>query len=85
MDLNKRDEGEIMPWKVKKGSGARPWKIVKTTTGEVVGSSKTRGEAQASVRARYHAEGGGEMTKQKAKKGKKSKKRKKKSKHLDYY
>lgn len=42
-----------MPWKVVKGSGGRPWKIVKKDTGEVVGSSISKAAAQASVRARY--------------------------------
>lgn len=42
-----------MPWKVKKGTGKKPYKIVKKTTGEVVGSSETRAKALASVRARY--------------------------------
>jgi hypothetical protein len=42
-----------MPYKVVKRSGERPWKIIKTTTGEVVGSSKTKEDAEASVRARY--------------------------------
>lgn len=48
-----------MPWKVvKKGKGARPYKIVKSSTGEVVGSSATRAKAMASVRARYaHSKG----------------------------
>ena len=41
-----------MPWKVKKSSGARPYKIVKKS-GKVVGSSKTKAKAEASVRARY--------------------------------
>jgi hypothetical protein len=46
-----------MPWKVqKRGDGARPWKIIKTTTGEVVGSSTSKASALASVRARYRAE-----------------------------
>ena len=45
-----------MPYKVVKRSGSRPWKIVKTTTGEVVGSSTTKAKAEASVRARYAAE-----------------------------
>jgi hypothetical protein len=41
-----------MPYDVVKGSGARPCKIKKKTTGKVVGSSKSKAEAQASVRAR---------------------------------
>ena len=48
-----------MPWKVvKRGSGKKPYKIVKADTGEVVGASSTRAKAQASVRARYAATGG---------------------------
>lgn len=42
-----------MPWTVKKGSGSRPWKIVRKDTGEVVGSSLTEAAAKSSVRARY--------------------------------
>jgi len=42
-----------MPWRVEKRSGARPWKIVRATDGKVVGSSKTKEEAEASRRARY--------------------------------
>ncbi len=45
-----------MPYKVEKRSGARPWKIVKTTTGQVVGSSTTKKAAQASVRAMRNRE-----------------------------
>lgn len=47
-----------MPWKVQKGSGSKPWKIVKATTGKVVGSSTSKAKANASVRARYaHSKG----------------------------
>lgn len=47
-----------MPWYVKKiGNGPRPWKILKKDTNQVVGSSETKAEALASVRARYAAEG----------------------------
>lgn len=42
-----------MPWKVKKGKGKRPWKIIKPATGEVVGTSVTKEKAEASVRARF--------------------------------
>ena len=45
-----------MPYKIVKGSGAKPWKIVITSTGKVVGSSKTKKEASASIRAREAAE-----------------------------
>lgn len=49
-----------MPWKVVyRSNGDRPWKIIKTTTGEVVGSSTSKADAEASVRARYAAESGG--------------------------
>ena len=41
-----------MPFKIVKRSGSRPWKIVKTTTNEVVGSSTSRAKAAASIRAR---------------------------------
>tara|TARA_R110000824_G_scaffold14456_6_gene61512 strand:- start:921 stop:1064 length:144 start_codon:yes stop_codon:yes gene_type:complete len=42
-----------MPWSVEKGKGAKPWKIVNDSTGKVVGSSTTKAQAQASVKARY--------------------------------
>ena len=45
-----------MPWKVRKGSGKKPYKIVKH--GKVVGSSTSKAKAQASVRARYASEHG---------------------------
>jgi hypothetical protein len=41
-----------MPYDVVKGSGKRPWKIKKKSTGETVGSSTSKGKAKASVRAR---------------------------------
>ena len=42
-----------MPYSIrfKKGT-AKPWKIIKKDTGEVVGSSTTKADAEASVRAR---------------------------------
>lgn len=52
-----------MPWKVKRDGGKKPWKIVKTTTGETVGSSTSKAKAQASVRARYASESGAKMGK----------------------
>jgi len=45
-----------MPYKIVKGSGPKPWKIVIASTGKVVGSSKTKKEASASIRAREAAE-----------------------------
>jgi len=45
-----------MPYKVVKRSGTRPWKIIKVTTGDVVGSSLTKRDALKSVAARYAAE-----------------------------
>jgi len=43
-----------MPWKVeRRGNSSKPWKIIKLTTEEVVGSSRTKADAEASIRARY--------------------------------
>lgn len=43
-----------MPYAVRKrGSGPRPWKIIRRDTGKVVGSSTSKAKAQASIRARY--------------------------------
>jgi hypothetical protein len=43
-----------MPYTIRKVKGDdRPFKIVKTDTNEVVGSSKTRAKAEASIRARH--------------------------------
>ena len=42
-----------MPYSIRKGKGSRPYKIVNKRTGKQVGSSKTKRQAQASVRARY--------------------------------
>ena len=47
-----------MPYKVKKGSGKRPWKIYNTDTGKLVGSSVTKKKAEACVRARLGASHG---------------------------
>lgn len=49
-----------MPWSVRKGSGKKPWKIIKKG-GKVVGSSASKAKAKASIRARYAAEGGYSM------------------------
>lgn len=47
-----------MPYSVKKiGNSEKPWKIIKKDTGKVVGSSKSKAEAKASIRARYAGEG----------------------------
>jgi len=48
-----------MPYSIRfvKGS-SRPYKIVKSDTGEEVGSSSSRAMAEASVRARWSGEGG---------------------------
>lgn len=40
-----------MPYTIRKQDGK--WKIIKKTTGKVVGTSDTKAKAQASVRARY--------------------------------
>jgi hypothetical protein len=43
-----------MPYEIVYVKGSdRPWKIRNTQTNRVVGSSKTKADAQASVRARY--------------------------------
>ena len=42
-----------MPYSIKKGSGKRPWKLVKKSTGKVVGTSTSKTKAQAAMRARY--------------------------------
>jgi len=44
-----------MPWSVKKGKGARPFKIIRSDTGKTVGSSTSKASALASMRARYAA------------------------------
>jgi hypothetical protein len=41
-----------MPYTIKKGKGSKPYKIIKKSTGETVGSSTTKSKAKASVRAR---------------------------------
>ena len=45
-----------MPYKVIKGKGKKPWKIINKNTGRQVGSSRTKKNALASMRARYSAE-----------------------------
>ena len=40
-----------MPYSIREGTGARPWKILKH--GKVIGSSKTKKDAEASIRARH--------------------------------
>ena len=47
----------MTPWTIKKEKGQRPWKIVKSATGKVVGTSETKKKALSSIRARYAAEG----------------------------
>lgn len=45
-----------MPYQVRRGSGDKPFKIVNKQSGKVVGASKTRNQANASVRARMASE-----------------------------
>jgi len=47
-----------MPYRIEHGSGSKPWKLVKTDTGKVVGSSKTKADAEASRRLRMGIEHG---------------------------
>ncbi len=49
-----------MPYVIKEKAGSRPFKIVKPS-GKVVGTSKTKSAAKASVRARYAAKSGVKM------------------------
>jgi hypothetical protein len=42
-----------MPYKIQKGSGSRPYKIINKNTGKTVGTSTSKAKAKASVRARY--------------------------------
>jgi len=51
-----------MPVKIRKGSGAKPYKIVETATGKVKGSSTTKAKAQASANARNAARHGWKPT-----------------------
>ncbi len=44
-----------MPYSIRKGTGVRPFKIVNKTTGKQVGTSRTKAEAEASIRARMAA------------------------------
>ena len=44
-----------MPVVVRKGKGARPWKIVEKSTGKIKGTSTTKAKAEASARARNAA------------------------------
>ena len=46
-----------MPVKVRKGTGAKPYKIVKRTTGKVVGSAASKKKADASARVTNRAYG----------------------------
>ena len=45
-----------MPYTIRKGAGSKPYKIIRRDTGKQVGSSATKAQAQASIRARYAGE-----------------------------
>ena len=45
-----------MPYSIKKGTGAKPYKIINKVTGKQVGSSTTKAKAESSVKARYAGE-----------------------------
>ena len=45
-----------MPYHIEHRSGKRPWKIVKSDTGKVVGSSTSKANAQKSIVARQIGE-----------------------------
>ena len=42
-----------MPYKIRKGKGTRKWQIVNQDTKKIVGTSLTKKDAEASIRARY--------------------------------
>jgi hypothetical protein len=44
-----------VPYKAIRGKGLRPWKIINKKTGKQVGSSLTKEDAEASIRARNAA------------------------------
>lgn len=46
-----------MPYRIRHGSGAKPFQIVNLLTGKVVGTSATRQSAQGSIGHRMDAEG----------------------------
>ena len=46
-----------MPVKVRKGAGSKPYKIVKKTTGKVVGSAASKKKADASAKVTNRAYG----------------------------
>ena len=45
-----------MPFRIENRGGPRPFKIIKTTTGQIVGTSVTMKNAQTSIRAREREE-----------------------------
>ncbi len=45
-----------MPYKIVKTKGSRPYKIVKKSTGKIVGSSTSMGMAKKAMAARYENE-----------------------------
>jgi hypothetical protein len=47
-----------VPYAIRRGTGPRPWKIINKDRNEQVGSSRTKGQAEAAVRARYAIERG---------------------------
>lgn len=55
-----------MPWHIEKREGDRPYKIVKTATGEVVGSSTDETMAKRAIAARYVSESGTKMRNKKS-------------------
>lgn len=46
-----------MPYHILKTRGPKPYKIIETSTGKTVGSSKTMKDAQGSIAHRMDAEG----------------------------
>ena len=54
-----------MPYKIEERKGPKPFKIIRKTDGKVVGSSSSRADAKASVRARLAGEHGWTPSKKK--------------------
>ena len=54
-----------MPYRIVKRQGAKPWKIINSDTGEQVGESESREDAESSIRARLAGEHGWKPTRRK--------------------
>jgi hypothetical protein len=57
-----------MPYKIVKGGGKKPHKIINKETGKQAGSSTSKAKAKASVRARLAGAHGAKLTGKKSRK-----------------